>query len=465
MKKYILLIVFGSLLFTNCTDLEVIDKRNIPEEIILGSVAGYQGLLSAAYESVNDFNYYGQQMMIAPEILADNLELIQLTGRYEGEFANAVNSGIGIWGLRYNAINECNIIIETIDNESVEGTAAEKVAIKAQAYFLRALFYHDLARVYGYEPGREVDGFNLAVPLKLNPTQGLSGVLDLPRNTNEEVYQQVESDLLAALPNLPSVAAGSTDVKFTSAEAARLLLARVYLYWGRTAEAATQAQSVITGDGTDLVAAADYVDSWDDQANPFHPESVFETEILPLDWNGVDGNNQSLHSLFSNDQAGSQFIIGATQELLDAINSNPTDVRAGLFETESLGIEIEKWNGNGPEPFMENVPILRLSEAYFIAAEALGAGAGDAIFNALRARRGLTGVVPATVDNILAEKRIEYMAEGHRWFDMKRLGRDIPKSLSSGRGALPYADFRILPRLPQGDISISDELVNNPGYE
>jgi hypothetical protein len=58
------------------------------------------------------------------------------------------------------------------------------------------------------------------------------------------------------------------------------------------------------------------------------------------------------------------------------------------------------------------------------------------------------------------------MAEGHRWFDLKRLGRDIPKPATAlGITSLPYSDFRILPRIPQGDLELSNELVNNPGYE
>lgn len=466
MRKFIYLLAFCSLLLTNCDDLEVTDRANLPEELILATTDGYQALLNAAYESVNDFNYYGQQMMIGPEILADNMDLINQTGRYEGEFVNAVNSGIGIWAARYNAINECNIIIETIDNESVEGDAATKTSLKAQAYFLRALFYHDMARTYGYEPGREVNGFNLTVPLKLNATQGLSGAVDLPRATNTEIYTQIIDDLQTAIPNLPSVTAGTSNTKFASAQAARLLLARVFLYQGNTTGAATQAQSVITGDGTDLIQAANYAAAWDDGTNSFNPESLFESEILGPDWSGVDGFNNSLHSLLSNDKSGSQFIITASAELVAEVNANPTDVRSALFSTEVQGQEFQKWQGNGIEPFMENVPIMRLSEAYLIAAEALGPGAGDAIFNAFRAQRGLTGTLSATVDNVLRERRIEFMAEGHRWFDLKRLGRDIPKPATAiGITSLPYSDFRILPRIPQGDLELSNELVNNPGYE
>lgn len=464
MKKLIFSAIIIGLFTTSCNDLDVLDKASLSQAVALEEVSGYQTLLNAAYESVNDFPYYGQTMMIGPEILADNMELAQLTGRYELEYVNAENSGINIWGNRYSAINECNIIINTIDNPSVKGEQAAKDKMKGEALFLRALFYHDLARVYGYEPGREVNGFNSSVVLKTTATLGLSDVVDLPRASNEDVYTQIESDLLAAIPLLPIAAAGSAGVIFASADAAKLLLARVYLYWGKNSQAADYAQQVIAGDGSDLVSAANYLSSWGDAANPIYPESLFESEIRVLDWNTVDGANNSLHSLLMNNSGGSQFIIVASDELIAEIQSEPGDVRNNMFNTEPLGLEFNKWRGQGGTPFRENIPILRLSEAYLIAAEALGAGAGDTFINAFRAQRGIATPVTATIDNVLREKRIEYMAEGHRWFDLKRHGRDIPKPADAATNTLPYGDFKILPRIPQSEINLSDNLVQNPGY-
>lgn len=464
MKKLIFSIIASGLFVTGCNDLEVMDKASLPQSVALEEVSGYQTLLNAAYESVNDFGYYGQTMMIGPEILADNMHLAQLTGRYELEFVNAENSGIGIWGNRYSAINECNIIINTIDDPAVQGEQAEKDRMRGEALFLRALFYHDLARVYGYEPGMEVNGFNSSVVIKTTATFGLSDVVDLPRATNEEVYAQIEVDLLAAIPLLPTVAAGSAGAIFASADAARLLLARVYLYWGKDAEAANFAQQVIVGDGSDIVSAANYFDSWNDATFPIHPESLFESEIRVTDWSTVDGPNGSLHSLLMNNSGGAQFIIVASDELIAEIESDPQDVRINLFNPEPLGPEFNKWRGMGGTPHQENIPILRLSEAYLIAAEALGAGSGDNLLNAFRAQRGMATPVSATIDNVLRERRIEYMAEGHRWFDLKRLGMDIPKPASSLTATLPYSDFKLLPRIPQSEINLSDNLIQNPGY-
>ncbi|WP_421872351.1 RagB/SusD family nutrient uptake outer membrane protein [Marinoscillum sp.] len=466
MKKLLYILTAVTLAMTSCTDLEVENKAALPQEVVLADVDGFEAVLFSAYESVNDFGYYGQTMMIGPEILADNMELAQLTGRYELEYVNAENSGIGIWFNRYVPINECNIVINLINDESVEGTQADKDVLVAEAKFLRALFYHDLARVYGYEPGQEVNGFNESVILRTEPTLGLSNADDRARATNVEIYEQIEQDLLDAIADLPDATPGSNGVARANADAARLLLARVYLYWGRDSDAANYAQQVIAGNGSDLVSAANYLTSWDDAANVFHPESLFESDLLVNDWSSVDGPNNSLHSLLMNNTGGSQFIIVASDELIAEIESEAGDVRRGLFNTESLGEEFDKWQGNkGTLPFQENIPILRLSEGYLIAAEALGPGAGDPFLNAFRAARGLAGGVSATVDNVLRERRIEFMAEGHRWFDLKRLGRDITKPAAAGVGTLPYSNYKVLPRLPQAEIELSDNVLNqNPGY-
>lgn len=466
MKKYIYIFLATGFLLS-CTDLEVENKAALPQEVVLADIEGFQAVLFAAYESVNDFGYYGQQMMVMPEILADNMNLVQLTGRYELEFVNALNSGFTFWFNRYTAINECNIVINLVNDEAVVGDQAAKDQLVAEAKFLRALFYHDLSRAYSYEPGQEVGGFSEGVVLRTTPTLGLSDADDRPRATNVQVYEQIELDLLDAIAALPTATAGSTEVARANANAARLLLARVYLYWGRNADAATQAQAVVAGDGSDLVAAADYLASWNDAVNPFYPESLFESDLQVADWNGVDGANNSMHSLLMNNTGGSQFIITASAELIAAIDAETGDVRRNLFNVEALGNEFNKWRGaKGTVPFQENIPILRLSEGYLIAAEALGPGAGDVYLNALRAARGLPGGVSATVNNVLEEKRIEFMAEGHRWFDLKRLGRDFPKPATAGIGAtFPYNDFKVLPRLPQSEIELSEgQLSQNPGY-
>ena len=81
--------------------------------------------------------------------------------------------------------------------------------------------------------------------------------------------------------------------------------------------------------------------------------------------------------------------------------------------------------------------------------------------------RGLAAVDDTLVGSdlyeaILAQRRIELAFEGHRWFDLKRLGRDIPKPVTGG--LLAYTDFRLLANIPTREVDGNPNLEQNPGY-
>ncbi len=477
MKNIIYIILSVAMFFGGCswmTDLETTNRRALSNEQALSTVEGFQNILFAAYESVNDFGYYGQTMIIAPEIMGDNLNLVQFTGRYEGQIVFEPRSHISIWG-RYVSINECNIVINEVDNS--EGDQALKDQLKGEAYFLRALFYHDLARTYGYEPGQEVGGWDAAVILRTDATSRLPNVTDEPRATNVAVYEQIESDLNNAITFLSSYAPGNASR--ATVGAAYALLSRVYLYWGRYADAATAAADAIANAPafTEFVSdSAAYMESWDDSANPFNPESFFETEITTVDWSTVDGPNNSLHSLLMNNTTSAQNIIRASSDLVAALQSDPNDIRNNLWIEDAFGYECQKWLGaKGGLPFLENIPIIRYSEVLLNAAEGKARSGDEAGARAdiqqLRNARGIAGTVTesgqALIDLILSERRKELAAEGHRFYDQKRLGLPITKSPEQGFGSptLLYTDYRILSFIPQSELELSDNiLVQNPNY-
>jgi len=98
-----------------------------------------------------------------------------------------------------------------------------------------------------------------------------------------------------------------------------------------------------------------------------------------------------------------------------------------------------------------------------------GIGAAINRLNDLREQRNAPRLDPvdyedqeAAMDEILAERRRELVAEGHRFFDLKRLGRDIQKPL--GNDALPFNSPKILDDIPTNQLSINEQLVQNPGY-
>ena len=112
--------------------------------------------------------------------------------------------------------------------------------------------------------------------------------------------------------------------------------------------------------------------------------------------------------------------------------------------------------------------MIRISEMYLNRAEALALSGKeeDALVdvNRIRTRAGLdpkTGLTgKALIDEIAAQRRIEFAFEGHRFFDLKRRGLDIVKLPIN----LAYTDFRILAPIPLREIQVNSALKQNVGY-
>jgi len=126
--------------------------------------------------------------------------------------------------------------------------------------------------------------------------------------------------------------------------------------------------------------------------------------------------------------------------------------------------------------FADDLPYMRLAELYLIQAEATAKAAnspdaGLTALNALRTARNASTVAAGTFaditafeDYILEERMRELVAEGHRFFDLKRLGRDIPNT-AAGSIKLRFDSHRMLGYIPAGVVSLSQgQILQNPGY-
>lgn len=471
--RNIFLLVLVMLAGSACEEaLRVSDPESLSPDDVLDKVSGFESVILSAYNRVHRFGWYGQNAIVAPEIMADNLDFNNRTGRYEQHYVNAVRTHMGRWG-NYVGINDANIIISRIDDlkdlDSDDITLRDQ--LKGEALFLRSLNYHDMARVYGYEPGQEVNGFNLTVPLRISETKGVSDALDVkPRATNTELYSLVKGDLQSATSLLPTSNANAPYR--VGQDAAHALLSRVYLYEGSWSDAAAQAEAAMSKTSATLIEdKAAYYDSW--FAVP-HPESIYEAEIRSTDWSTVDGANNSLSTLSNNTSSSSQFILVGSPELIQELDSEAGDFRDTIW-TRLDGLpagtaKCEKWQGEKGD-FLENIPVIRYSEMLLTAAEGHARAGNDASaqthINRLRVARGLpetdaTGSDLITL--IMKERRVEFALEGHRWFDLKRTGSEITKSATANVPNLSYNDFRLLSVIPQAELSLNEFLVQNPGY-
>lgn len=474
-------------------DINTVDKSALDPNTALNTIAGVQSAALSAYRRVWEFNLWGQQANLHGDAFADNIQIVNRTGRYEQESVN----GIGVFANRwaqggfgegcYGIVKDANYVLEFIPKINVAGVPSSATVtsqnvvdhITGEAKFLRALALFELMRVYAYEPGREVNGFNLGVVLRTKATQVVTDADAVPRSTNLECYQFIEKDLQDAFAGLlpasqvggwPSALGANTFPYRATKAAAAALLARVYLYWGRYADADTQATSALSLVPSPLpVNAAGFVASW--SAIP-HPESIFEAEIRPADFSGVDGPNNSMHSITQNALSGSQYVLAASNELIAAHEAG--DIRRSVYVNTAATLnrpQCRKWQGEKGS-FVENIPMIRESEMYLIQAESRArqnndAGAQTAI-NVLRTNRGLAATSltgQALIDLIMNERRVELAFEGHRFYDLKRLGLPIPKTAASGVSTIPANDFRMLQQIDVQQITLSKgKLIQNPGY-
>ncbi|MCE7070131.1 RagB/SusD family nutrient uptake outer membrane protein [Dyadobacter sp. CY327] len=119
------------------------------------------------------------------------------------------------WDDAYRGVGRCNSLLAKIDAVSMD--AALKNRMKGEANFLRALYYSTLANYYG------------GVPLILDQPDP-AAQSELPRNSREEVVQQVLKDLDAAIAVLPVKYSAATDIGRATKGAALALKAKVLLF-------------------------------------------------------------------------------------------------------------------------------------------------------------------------------------------------------------------------------------------
>jgi starch-binding outer membrane protein, SusD/RagB family len=128
----------------------------------------------------------------------------------------------------------------------------------------------------------------------------------------------------------------------------------------------------------------------------------------------------------------------------DNANFTVTGFSLKKFLQENKTIQGIRWTST--TPYID----FRLAEIYLNYAEAaIESGKGDAnlartYLNSIRRRAGHTDQIPATIENILKERRVEFAFEGHRYWDLVRR-RDYHNVFASGtrRAALiPLLDLR-----------------------
>ena len=448
------------------------------EEVMLGAYAGFR---SGNYYGSGSGTGAGWAMM--PDVLSDNLyETIQslANSRTMADWTYQVNTGqiSSFYSAPYAVIANANIVLRDIDKFTTSATQLRANRIKGQAYAMRALAHFDLFRYFAPKYDR-----NSTTDLALfYSTQFIVSPNVKPeRMPNKQYYDSLFSDLSKAVTLLSNVdvpvnsATGLTR-PYIDLAAVYAIQARVYLYASMWTEAEAAATSAI---------ALRPLVSLDQAAFSGMYNQTARGEMI---WNVQFESGQSGPTFLVYFATNSRSYFRPALEVATTagntglIQSN--DIRySAYFSTVSGGLAVTKYKGKAAvSDGNANFIVFHTGELYLIRAEARARNSKEALalddLNALRAAR-ITGYVPAVgltgallLDAIANERRRELVAEGHRFFDLKRTTRTITRGSTCGNAAIsPSGDCSLAPTdrewtlpIPEAVRNANEKCAQNPGY-
>lgn len=196
----------------------------------------------------------------------------------------------GWWNSAYRNIQSANVLIRAIDevDEDLWKNEAEKNSLMAEALFFRAWAYRFAVTLWG------------DVPLITEVIE--EAKVDFTRTPKQEVYKQIEEDLIFAGENLPAPGSEVSPGRLTQG-AALHLLTEVYLAQNKCDLAITAANKVIDelgyglmterfGEQNDVLGSGDVY--WDlfrygNQNPPLNSEAIWTIQFEPnLELGGSD---------------------------------------------------------------------------------------------------------------------------------------------------------------------------------
>lgn len=497
------ILAFTLILFYSCTSEDFLEKAPLD---VLTAEASYvkqadaEAAIAAAYGMPYDWtqHHYLWIRSVYSDMRADNTHGGPAIAFQNAEKhlpnASDYEPGGYAWDQPYSYIAAANSVIDNVPKmDDPDFSDAEKNVILGQAYFFRAYQYMQLARIFG------------DVPLHLSTDDP---EIYKPQSSQEEVFAQVEADMLLAESLLPTEHSTNFLTRSRGTKgAAQTMLAKLYAETRDFQKCADYAAKVINSGVYELVDTFDHL---------FDGEHEFNSESI---WEGVhvsggfqQGTYAQLQMLppgdFSQygdgDQPGSSWtvayprfntlhsdLVTAFETMGDTVRANSSYITVsdrslisspayGYSDSEPIS-HVYKIGRVGEFTSGHNIMLLRLADVILLRAEALNQLGNTAeaitLLNQVRARVELaptTATSKADVAKaILDERRLELFMENSRYWDLKRYYNDDAafvqylNSLTESDGtSLDYKATlnNIFMPIPQKEIDINEFLDQRPGY-
>lgn len=487
--KFLSLIFLAFVAFSCNGWLDVQPEDEIDEEELFASGDGYRHALNGIYYGMSDRTLYGENLtwgivdalgriyteisvyssgnkgmnLFYHGIYLDNFENAQLKPEIEY-----------IWENAYKTVANCNNLIQNIEKESSETFAykeQERNMIFGEALALRAFIQLDMLRLFApslamnpqsrtFVPYVDVYPSYVSIPLTVD-----SCVNKVIRDLKDarDLLWEVDSAKDFGVTN--RFEAGSLDDDFFVQDkrafrlnyyAVTTLLARACLYAQRLDEAYQYAKEIIDyNEATGNFEFESYVDAGDTK---LYGDIIWGLESVYLDEYVSTYNNLT-------DPQSYRWTYLAIANMNEIFGDETNDIRweKWVSENDDRFIKYEKYEGESTEAEINNtlIPMVRVAEAYYIAAEAIyktnlaeAIGYLKFIKEGRNASTSELGNVSEQnfMEVLIRDARREWLGEGQLFYLYKRLGLDIPAE--DGQVVKLDEDHAMLP-IPDTETNIN----------
>lgn len=506
--KYIFLLLLLSSPFA-CTDLDEQVFSQLSPSNFYNTIGDAEASVIAIYNALNrpvalwDFGMLSLTFMPAPHT--------QSRVPWRESWANytvAAGDGVSlprVWDAWYRAIFRANVSITELEKRSFENADDDqkRIALIAEAQWLRAWSYFNLVRLFG------------EVPMPLAATETIEGA-QLPGTPLASLYEQIILDLEAAEANLPEPRRTGGDIGRPTVGTAKFLLAKVYLTMAglplqdgsKMSLAHAKIKEVIdNADTYGYELLSNYEDAIRIDNNAERIWAIQQTQAvtdqgtaLSFVWGGPDwpwGNGGQYHGGFTRAFYESYEETDVRRDVTCAFtyvgNSGDTKVYGGPdLDTNGDGktgnYDQNETNGIAPNKYHDadqgccdgdpDIVIYRYSDALLMYAEAeneLNGPTNEAYtyLNLVRTRGGASAYKEgehskdAFRDLIIQERYWELSFEFHEVFDLRRFGL-VEEAINSNfeaqlKGTTYRPDFELWP-IPTSEVVANPNLEQNPGW-
>ncbi len=392
-----------------------------------------------------------------------------------------------LWTTFYSGVNRSNNVMKYMGNVS-KISDQDKALYLAEAKVLRSFYYTWLWKLWGNIPYYEA---NLSYPYTTK------------QSTPDEVYNGIVTTLEDAINN------GGLPMKATDAWSGRVTLAMAYMLYAevvmyqndnsRYSKALGYLEQVINSGQYSLVS--NYASIWE-QSGEWSDESIFEINYFSTNgkraWDNALGDGGSVYPKLiginsiakSPDFAAGWGFEPVRKEVYEMYDEKDQRRDGGILNFpkyatqtgatyvgryQDQGYFLKKYiaraDGNAGQAgaadmnYNNNFRVYRYAETLLDAAEliargASGSGSAQNYLDQVRSRAGVPSV-SASVDNIIAERRLEFVGEGKRYWDLIRSGLASTYLVPNDYRTVTWSETKKYLPIPQTEMDADPSLVQN----